>query len=82
MSDVNNATWNISTYLVFKDDGFEVGYKSGNPATFVAEKRFTDLDEARDFAKKLTVRKNENSFVEVRGRFEDGGHFIGYLEGK
>lgn len=77
MSDVNNVVWNVSTYLVYNDDGsFDVGYKLGNPPTFVAERRFVDLDKARDFAKTLTVLKNENLFIEIRGRFENAGHFI------
>ena len=63
MSNVNKTTRNISTYLMCKGDSFEVGHKSGNPEKFVVEECFTDLDEARDFAKKMAVCKNENAFV-------------------
>lgn len=81
MSDVNNVVWDISTYLVYNDDGrFDVGYKLGSPPKFFAKRRFVDLNRARDFAKILTVLKNENSFVEIRGRFENGGHVICFLE--
>ena len=81
MSDVNNVVWDISTYLVYNDDGrFDVGYKLGNPPKFFAKRRFVDLNRARDFAKILTVLKNENSFVEICGRFENGGHVIYFLE--
>lgn len=80
MSDVNDVMWNVSIYLVREGDSFEVGYKTGDPATFVVEKRFVDLKEARNFAKKLAVHINENAFMEIHGRFEDGGHAIFFLE--
>ena len=80
MSDVDNVTWNTSTYLVRRDDdAFDVGYKSGEPAKFVAEESFSDLYEARAFAKKLATNKDETSFIEVHGSFADGKHGVSFF---
>ena len=72
--------WKITTCLLHNDDGsFEVGCKSGFPTRLVTTRNFADFDKARDFAKVLTIRNEEGSFVEIYDRSKEDGYTVHFL---